>query len=291
MKLGVVVIPATTLLTAGRTAGSARSRPRAGGGGDAGPGRQVRQSSRRASSSASSSARVRRSRAGCRSSRPRSFRKRSRRTDRPTPTIRCCSISPRARRRSQSWCATASAAIPSARCRPCTGSACSRATCISTSPRRAGPSMPGAASSRRGMPGATIFIVNQPRFEAKQLLATHRPLRRHHALRAADGVAAVHPGAACRLQGQPARGLRRRRAAQSRSHRPGARRLGPHHPRRLRPDRDHRARRQLAGAEGQGRLDGPAAAGLSRADHGCRRTRRRRKARCRWCSAPIARPA
>ena len=72
----------------------------------------------------------------------------------------------------------------------------------------------------------------------------HRPLRRHHAVRAADGVAAVHPGAAGRFQGQPARGLRRGRAAQSRSDRSGPRRLGPYHPRRLRPDRDHGACRQ-----------------------------------------------
>ena len=93
----------------------------------------------------------------------------------------------------------------------------------------------------------------------------HRALRRHHALRAADGVAAVHPGGAVDLQGLAARGLRRRRAAQSRSHRAGAGGLGPDHPRRLRPDRDHRAGRQFAGPEGQGRLDGPAAAGLSRA--------------------------
>ena len=51
-------------------------------------------------------------------------------TARPTPTTRCCSISPRAPRQSQNWCGTASAAIPSARCRRCSGSACSRATCI-----------------------------------------------------------------------------------------------------------------------------------------------------------------
>ena len=95
----------------------------------------------------------------------------------------------------------------------------------------------------------------------------HRPLRRHHAVRAADGVAAVHPGEARGLQGLAARSLRRRRAAQSRGDRSGARRLGPDHPRRLRPDRDHRACRQFAGTEGQGRLDGPAAARLSRADH------------------------
>ena len=54
----------------------------------------------------------------------------------------------------------------------------------------------------------------------------HRPLRRHHAVRAADGVAAVHSGEACGLQGQLARGLRRRRAAQSRSDRSGAARPG-----------------------------------------------------------------
>ena len=46
--------------------------------------------------------------------------------------------------------------------------------------------------------GATVFVVNQPRFDAKGLLGDHRPLRRHHALRAADGVAAVHPGEARR---------------------------------------------------------------------------------------------
>ena len=51
-------------------------------------------------------------------------------TARPMPTTRCCSISPRAPRQSQSWCDTASAAIRSGRCRRCSGSGCSRATCI-----------------------------------------------------------------------------------------------------------------------------------------------------------------
>ena len=49
---------------------------------------------------------------------------------RPMPTTRCCSISPRAPRQNQNWCGTASAAIPSARCRRCSGSGCSPATCI-----------------------------------------------------------------------------------------------------------------------------------------------------------------
>ena len=54
----------------------------------------------------------------------------------------------------------------------------------------------------------------------------HRPLRRHHAVRAADGVAAVHSGEARDLQGQLARSLRRRRTAQPRSDRSGAQRPG-----------------------------------------------------------------
>ena len=45
-----------------------------------------------------------------------------------------------------------------------------------------------------------------------------------------------------------ARDGRRRRAAEPRGDRPGPRRAGPHHPRRLRPDRDHAAGRQLARA-------------------------------------------
>ena len=193
--------------------------------------------------------------------------RRSRLTDRPTPTIRCCSISPRARRQSQSWCGTASAAIPSARCRRCSGSG------LQPGDVHLNISSPGWAKHAWSCffapwnAGATVFVVNQPRFDAKATARDHRPLRRHHAVRAADGVAAVHPGEARGLQGQPARGLRRRRAAQSRSDRSGAGGLGPDHPRRLRPDRNHRACRQFAGPEGQGRLDGPSAAGLSRADH------------------------
>ena len=71
----------------------------------------------------------------------------------------------------------------------------------------------------------------------------HRALRRDHAVRAADGVAAVHPGEARDLQGVVARSLRRRRAAQSRSDRSGPHRMGADDPRRLRPDRNHGAGR------------------------------------------------
>ncbi len=72
-------------------------------------------------------------------------------TARRAPTIRCCCTSLPGPPRNRSWCCTASAAIRSADCQRCTGSACSRAMSISTSRRRVGPNTPGAASSRRGM--------------------------------------------------------------------------------------------------------------------------------------------
>ena len=116
--------------------------------------------------------------------------------------------------------------------------------------------------------GATVFVVNQPRFDAKALLATVGRC----------GVTTLcAPPTVWRLfiqerladfKVQLARGLWRGRAAQPRGDRSGEGGVGPHHPRRLRPDRNHRARRQFAGSEGQGRLDGASAAGLSRADHG-----------------------
>ena len=98
--------------------------------------------------------------------------------------------------------------------------------------------------------------------------------QRHLALRAADGVAHADPGRPEVGAAQPARSPRRRRAAQPRGHRSGPRRLGPDHPRLLRPDRDHRADRQRAGPAGEARIDGPPAAGLS---HPPRRRRRRRR--------------
>ena len=133
--------------------------------------------------------------------------------------------------------------------------------------------------------GATRVRL-QPAALRRQGAARHaRPLRRDHALRAADGVADADPGGPRGVQAVAlARAGRRRRAAQPGGHRPGAGRLGPHHPRRLRPDRDHGADRQLAGPAGQARLDGPAAAGLSR-----RSARRRRQARRTRARSPAAR--
>ena len=77
----------------------------------------------------------------------------------------------------------------------------------------------------------------------------HRALRRHHVLRAADGVAHADPRRSRRLESPHARTDRRRRAAQSGSDRAGQGGVGPHHPRRLRPDRNHGAGRQFAGPE------------------------------------------
>ncbi len=57
--------------------------------------------------------------------------------------------------------------------------------------------------------GATIFICNQPRFEAKGSAGDDRALRRDDIVRAADGVAAVHSGEAFGLQGVAARSVRR----------------------------------------------------------------------------------
>ena len=89
------------------------------------------------------------------------------------------------------------------------------------------------------------------------------------------------------LQRPPARGRRRRRAAQPRGHRAGRAGLGRHDPRRLRPDRDHRADRQHAGPAGQARLDGPAAARLhGRAARPGHRARPRTRARSASTSRP-----
>ena len=48
--------------------------------------------------------------------------------------------------------------------------------------------------------GATIFIANQARFEAKGLLDTLQRCQCDHAVRAADGVAAADPGKSRRVQ-------------------------------------------------------------------------------------------
>ena len=130
MKLGVVVIPATTLLTPdelrdrldrGRAKVVVATQDQVAkfsglGGERAGShrGRRVVEAGRLA---------------GLRAGRGVSGNV-SRRMARPGPTIRCCCISPPAPRQNRNWCGTASAAIRSAHSRRCSGSGCSRATCI-----------------------------------------------------------------------------------------------------------------------------------------------------------------
>ena len=190
---------------AGRIARPARSRPRQGGGGVAGPGRQ--------NSSVSAADDLVRMVVGA-TSKPEGWLPYDEAvnfpdtftagwTD-PTPKIRCCCISRRAPRRNRNWCGTASAAIPSARCRPCTGWAAAG--------RRASQYFfAGLGQARlellvRAVECRRHRVRGQPAALRRQGLARdHRPLRRHHAVRAADGVAAVHPGEAWRLQGSSLR--------------------------------------------------------------------------------------
>ena len=172
MKLGVVVIPATTLLTPdelrdrldrGRARAVVATQDQvakfAGLGGD----NLVRivvgaiVDARRLAAVRAGGERVRRP---------------LRPTARPTPTIRCCSISPRARPQNQNWCGTASAAIRSAHL--------STMYWLGLQPGdvHLNISSPGWAKHAWSCffapwnAGATVFVVNQPRFDAKGLLAT-----------------------------------------------------------------------------------------------------------------------
>ena len=119
------------------------------------------------------------------------------------------------------------------------------------------------------------------RRRADAALRTERPARRsrrpsdHVVLRPADGLAPVHPARSRPVERELARDLLFGRAARSRCDRAGAARLGTDAARLLRPDRDDDDGRQSAGTEAGGRLDGAAAAGLSR------RAARRRGTRVR----------
>ena len=131
--------------------------------------------------------------------------------------------------------------------------------------------------------GATVLVFGYPRFDPQALLRTMT----EHAVTTFCAPPTVWRMLVQEdLVGLAAEGARaggRRRAAQPRGDREGARRLGHHRARRLRPDRDHRAGGQPAGAAGQARLDGPPAAGLlDRAGRpGHRRGGRRRRGLCR----------
>ena len=113
---------------------------------------------------------------------------------------------------------------------------------------------------------ATIFVYNYAPVRRGRAAASDPPGRRHHVLRATDGVAHADPGRPRRAAGGAARDPRRGRAAQPRRHRAGREGVGADHPRRLRPDRDDAAGRQHPG---------PAASRRARWAGRC--------PACRWC--------
>jgi acetyl-CoA synthetase len=94
--------------------------------------------------------------------------------------------------------------------------------------------------------GACVFLYNYSRFDAKGLLDV---LVRYEitTLCAPPTVWRMLIQQDLAASDQPARADRRRRAPQPGGHRAGAQGLGHHDSRRLRPDRDHRADRQLPG--------------------------------------------
>ena len=172
MKLGAVVIPATTMLTDGRPARPVQPRPACS---------HVIADGELAARFAAIAGDYTRIAVG---GAPgwtdfAEFDAASRTPSRPTARrgrpIRCCCISRPAPPPSRSSCCTAIRATRSATCRRCTGSGCSPATCTSTSPRRAGPSTPGRSVFAPWNAGATILILNQPRFDARDLLARAGP--------------------------------------------------------------------------------------------------------------------
>ncbi|MCK7476062.1 MAG: AMP-binding protein [Rhodopseudomonas palustris] len=111
----------------------------------------------------------------------------------------------------------------------CSGSGCSPATCISTSRRPAGPSTPGAASSRPGTPAPRVFVVQLSRASTpRRLLATcwSAAASPRYARRRPCGGMLIQEHAGRRGKVALREVLRRRRAAQPGSDRSGARSLG-----------------------------------------------------------------
>ena len=191
MKLGAVVIPATTLLAEADLRdridrGNARHvvvRGADAGKFDGVPGDYTRIAVGGAASTA-----------GWRTPTPTRRPTSSPRTARPRPPTRCCSTSPRARPRGRSSSSTRTPPTRSATSRRCTGSACK----------------PGDVHLNLSSPGwakhawsnffapwiaeATVAIFNYERFDAAALLDVIAHPRRHDVLRAADGVADADPG-------------------------------------------------------------------------------------------------
>ena len=112
--------------------------------------------------------------------------------------------------------------------------------------------------------GATVCMFNYERFDAKRDARRAARRRGHHVLRAADGVADACPAGPRRLEGRLSL---RELVGAGEPLNPEVieevrRGLGHDGPRRLRADRDHAADRQPARPAAQGRLDGAADARL-----------------------------
>ncbi len=113
----------------------------------------------------------------------------------------------------------ATRATRSATSRRCTGSGSAPATCTGTSARRAGRSTPGATCSRPGTRAPRCSCFNQARFSRGEDARGARAPPGPDALRAADRVADADPRGARQAPRRPARGGQRGRAAQPRGDR------------------------------------------------------------------------
>ena len=164
---------------------------------------------------------------------------------------------------------------------------------MNVSARRDGASTPGPASSRPFNAGATVFVFNYARFNARALLdaLVRYQVTTFCAPPTVWRMLVLEDLAACKPALREA--LSRRRAAQPRGHRAGAERLGHHHPRRVRPDRDHGPDRQHARPAGQARLHGPSPPRLRHRAAGCggEADRPRRRGRGRASGSTRAPPA
>ena len=198
MKLGAVLIPASTLLTAGRPARSHRRAARSRHVIVAMPtAREVRE---RAGDCMRVAVGARARRLARLRRRRRRAGRRSRRTARPGADDPLLLYFTCGTTRSRSSCCTRTQSYPVGHL--------STMYWLGLQPGdvHLNISSPGwakhawCASSRRGTPGPRVFSYNQPRFHAPALLEALVALPGHDAVRAADGLAHADPGdlAACR---------------------------------------------------------------------------------------------
>ncbi len=141
MKLGAVILPATTAL--GGPGTSPTDSRVAGGSHTSSPTPRRPRSSPTFPATTAGSRLVMHRLCGEATATPNPSPAQSRSTRRPRRTTRCSSTSRRARRAIPSSSSTLTAHIPSVTCRRCTSSGCGRGTFTSISAHRDGRSMPG----------------------------------------------------------------------------------------------------------------------------------------------------